>query len=211
MTSQVITIPPANIQEAVFRIRGTAPYVQNKFTAKARAQMHATQVAGHTAKKGSKKSGKNFQEAFEQASHRSADGWYGIPAPAFRNGMISAYRLVGFMMTRAKLAVFIKPDGFDADDASPLVRIVKGEPEYFEVAVRLETGVIDLHARPKWDPGWEADVTVSFDADQLTATDIGNLLARVGVQVGIGEGRPDSKKSAGMGWGLFEIVSAEGK
>jgi len=32
-----------------------------------------------------------------------------------------------------------------------------------------------------------------------------NLLARAGLQVGIGEGRPDSKNSAGMGWGLFQI------
>jgi hypothetical protein len=35
--------------------------------------------------------------------------------------------------------------------------------------------------------------------------DISNLLMRVGLQVGLGEGRPDSKKSAGMGWGTFEI------
>lgn len=205
--AETITIPAANMQEAIFRIRGTAPYVQNKFSAKARVKMHETQEAGHTAKKGQKKEGKDFQESYKQAMHISDDGWHGIPAPAFRNGMISACRLVGFMMTRAKLAVFIKADGFDADDASPLVRIIKGKPEYFEVAVRLETGVIDLHARPKWAPGWEADITVVFDADQLKLKDIGNLLARVGMQVGIGEGRPDSKKSAGMGWGLFEIVS----
>jgi hypothetical protein len=37
-------------------------------------------------------------------------------------------------------------------------------------------------------------------------------MARVGLQVGIGEGRPDSKNSAGMGWGLFTIEEAkEGK
>jgi hypothetical protein len=30
-------------------------------------------------------------------------------------------------------------------------------------------------------------------------------IARVGQQVGICEGRPDSKNSAGMGWGLFDI------
>jgi hypothetical protein len=29
----------------------------------------------------------------------------------------------------------------------------------------------------------------------------------VGRQVGIGEGRPDSRNSCGMGWGLFEIVN----
>ena len=209
MTSEIVTIQAPNIQEAVFRIRGVAPYVQNKFSQKARAQMHATQLAGHTARKGRKREAKDFQEMYQQACHKSDDGWFGIPAPAFRNGMISACRLVGFVMTRAKISVFIKADGFDADDKTPLVKIVKGEPKYLESYVRLETGVIDLHARPMWDPGWEADVTVSFDADQLTLADIGNLLARVGVQVGIGEGRPDSKKSAGMGWGLFEIVKEE--
>jgi hypothetical protein len=40
----------------------------------------------------------------------------------------------------------------------------------------------------------------------LTEADIANLIARVGLQVGIGEGRPDSKQSAGLGFGLFEIV-----
>jgi hypothetical protein len=28
-----------------------------------------------------------------------------------------------------------------------------------------------------------------------------------GMQVGIGEGQPDSKNSAGMGWGLFELAT----
>jgi hypothetical protein len=35
-----------------------------------------------------------------------------------------------------------------------------------------------------------------------------NLLARVGMQVGIGEGRPDSRESAGIGFGLFRIADA---
>jgi hypothetical protein len=40
----------------------------------------------------------------------------------------------------------------------------------------------------------------------LTADDIVNLISRVGLQVGVGEGRPDSKQSAGLGFGLFQIV-----
>ena len=36
--------------------------------------------------------------------------------------------------------------------------------------------------------------------------EVRNLLVRAGVQVGIGEGRPYSKKSYGMGWGTFEVV-----
>jgi hypothetical protein len=41
--------------------------------------------------------------------------------------------------------------------------------------------------------------------DQFTHQDVANLMTRVGLQVGLGEGRPDSKNSAGMGWGLFQI------
>lgn len=44
--------------------------------------------------------------------------------------------------------------------------------------------------------------TILVDA---LAVDVANLMNRVGAQVGIGEGRPDSKNSAGMGWGLFSI------
>ena len=40
----------------------------------------------------------------------------------------------------------------------------------------------------------------------LTEEDVVNLMARVGMQVGIGEGRPDSKASAGLGNGLFQIL-----
>jgi hypothetical protein len=56
-----------------------------------------------------------------------------------------------------------------------------------------------------WEPGWEATVRIRFDADLFTITDVANLLRRAGLQVGVGEGRPDSKKSAGMGWGIFDI------
>lgn len=201
-----LTIAPPNIKTALFKIRGTAPYVQNKFSQKAREQMHETQSQGSTAKKGKKRDPKDFKAAYEGAMHRSADGWCGIPAPAFRNACISACRMVGFQMTKAKLSIFVEADGFDGDDGTPLVRITKGKPEYSELAVRNDSGVCDLRARPMWREGWEAEVRVRFDADQFTLQDVANLMLRAGTQVGIGEGRPDSKNSAGMGWGLFELA-----
>ena len=112
-------------------------------------------------------------------------------------------------MTLAKLAVSVIADGFDQVDGVPLVRITKGTPEYTEMPVRNETGVIDLRARPMWRPGWEAVVRIQFDEDQFSTEDVSNLMLRVGLQVGICEGRPDSKKSAGMGWGLFDLPRKE--
>lgn len=202
----VVVIEAPKFQRAIIGIVGVSPYVQHKFSEKARKQMRDKQALGSQGNKNrGKREPKDFDLAYQQAIHVSRDGWYGIPAPAFRNAMISACRLVGFKMTIAKMSVFIEADGFDADDATPLVRI-NGDPSPFETMVRLPTGVSDISVRPKWDE-WSADVRVRWDASQFSATDVMNLMSRVGLQVGIGEGRPDSKNSAGMGWGLFEVKS----
>jgi len=201
-----LTIAPPNFQTLSIRIRGNAPYVQNKFSAKARQKMIDAQEAGSTGKKNRLREAKDFKQVYNDAMHISHEGWHGIPAPGFRNALISACKCCGFAMTRAKLSLFAEADGFDADDGTPLVKILKGKPTYTESAVRNESGVCDIRPRPLWAAGWEADVRIRFDADQFTMDDVANLMMRAGIQVGIGEGRPDSKKSAGMGWGTFEAV-----
>lgn len=203
---ETITIERPNLQFVTLGIRGNAPYVQNQFSQKARETMRGAQEAGSTGKKGKKKEAKDFHQCFLDSIHRATDGWAGIPAGAFRNALVSACRVCGFQMTKAKLAVFVEADGFDKVDGTPLVRITKGEPEYCEHFVRIQQ-TTDLRARAMWHPGWEAQVTVRFDADMFTEVDILNLFMRVGLQVGIGEGRPDSKSGTGMGWGTFDIIS----
>lgn len=200
-----LTIKPPEMAVLKVLIEGTSPYCQSRFSAKAMQMMKAKQEAGSTAKKGTTRAPKDFQQCYEDAKHKSTEGWVGIPAGAFRTAMISACRTIGFKMTLAKLAIFVVQDGIDAVDRTPLVRISKGEPQYLETAMRNQTGVADIRARPVWDIGWQAVVTLRFDTNIFTAEDAINLLARVGLQVGIGEGRPDSRESSGCGWGLFEI------
>lgn len=202
-----IVIDAPRFGVATLTIRGTAPYVQNRPGPTAVAAMRAKMVAGSTTKKGQKREPKDFRALYEETLYRGADGaWHGIPAIGLRKAMVSACRLVGFTMTIGKLAVFVDPDGFDASDGTPLVRITKGEPQYLESFVKNETGVPDIRPRPMWLPGWEARVRVRFDADQMTLGDVCNLLHRVGQQVGIGAGRADSPRSCGMGWGFFEVL-----
>lgn len=202
--AQTVTIKPLRKKLALIHIVGTAPYVQNKFSRKALEQMHATQEAGSQAGSKRKREPKDFKAACEGATHVSGAGWRGIPAPAFRAAMIEACRLVGFKMTFAKCSLFIKADGIDPDDGTPLVRI-DGEPEYSELAVRNDNGSVDLRARPMWRE-WSATVRVVFDEDQFSFDDVVNLMERAGQQIGIGEGRPFSKNSHGMGWGTFEVA-----
>jgi hypothetical protein len=138
-TSANVAIPAPNFSVAEFCILGTAPYVQNKFSAKARNMMKATQEAGPQGNKGKKREPKDFEACYQGAMHKAKAGWCGIPAPAFRNAMISACRVVGFKMTHAKLSVFIEADGFDDDDGTPLVKITKGSPVYHEASVRNDS------------------------------------------------------------------------
>lgn len=204
-----VTLKAANLRTIALEIRGTAPYVQHKFSEKARAQIEATQKAGSTEKKGRKREPKDFEELWRQAQHVSVDGKHGIPAGCFRNACISACRLVGFKMTLAKLAIFVEADGFDRD-GTPLVYLNTGPRPCEDTAllpVRNDNGSVDLRMRPMWDPGWTATLRIRYDADVFTAQDVTNLLGRVGAQVGIGEGRPDSKDSAGIGWGTFQVVT----
>lgn len=201
-TKEMVILPP-NFDTAKFEIIGTSPYVQNKWSSKAREEMRRKQEAGSQNAKGKKRDAKDFKQCYEQAMHKLEDKSCGIPAPAFRNAMISACRICGFKMTQAKMCLFVEADGVDYEDGTPLVRITRGEPEYLESTVRNASGVADLRARPMWREGWRAILRVRYDADQFTSSDVGNLLHRAGMQVGVGEGRPDSKKSCGMGWGLF--------
>jgi hypothetical protein len=182
--TETVAITAPRIATAQFRIVGTAPYVQLRFSEKAMNAMREKMEAGSQANKKKAKSARDFEEDFRQALHVSDEGWNGIPASAFRNAMISACRLVGFKMTLAKLSVFILPDGFDKVDGVPLIKI-DGEPEPHIMHARNATGVCDIRVRAKFWP-WSADVNISYDSDQFTSTDVANLLQRVGQQVGIG-------------------------
>lgn len=201
--TQVLQIEKPDFRVIELRIEGTAPLVISRFSAKAMEQLRQSQEAGSVAKSKKVREPKNFDKLYEEAKHISTRGWEGFAASSIRNGSISACRACGLVMTRMKLALMVLADGYDVVDGTPLVRI-EGEAEKYIAPVRNATGVIDLRVRPMYRE-WAATLRVRFDGGMLTASDVANLIARVGMQVGIGEGRPDSKDSAGVGFGLFQL------
>lgn len=203
--SEVVTISPPNFQRINLTLEGTAPLMQARFSAKAMQAIMAKQAAGSTAKKGSKREPRDFDQDFEQAMHKSEEGWIGIPAAALRNACIDVCRMVGFKMTHARMSIFCEADGNDMVDGQPLIKLDAGEPERTEMATRNATGVADIRVRPMWRE-WRVHPTLRFDADQFTSSDVVNLVSRAGEQIGLGEGRPFSKQSNGMGFGTFKIT-----
>lgn len=205
-----VTVSPAHYEVAAFEITGEedVPLVIHRFSAKLKAQMRDKMTTGKAAGNRKNREPKDMDQVYEDARYRSRDGgWDGFHAAALRNAMISACRLVGFKMTIAKMSVFVLKDGVDRDEPQiPLIRITDCEPVKQEDMARVETGQPYVTVRAAYH-NWKARVRIRWDADQFTLNDVTNLLVRVGGQVGIGEGRPDSKNSAGMGWGLFSVAS----
>jgi hypothetical protein len=188
------------------RIIGTAPLCQCRISEKARDEMLYGMMHPDENKK-KKRVPKDLDKEFVDSYYKSTDGHYGIPAGAFRNGMIDSCRLTNLVMTKAKMCFTIIPDGWDPRDRTPLVYLPTA-PEKYVAVTRLRKGmgfVTNICARSLW-PEWEANVKVHFDTDQFTATDVFNLLTRMGLQIGVGEGRPYSKTSNGIGFGTFKLA-----
>ena len=201
-----LTISPPNIQTAVFEIIGTAPLVVHRFSKKVKDSIIEDMKQGSTAqnRKGKKREKLDPIAKYNEARYIAPEGWDGINASGLRCALIDVCRLVGYKMTLAKLSIFVIPDGWDKFEPEfPLIRIY-GKPRMLESFGRLANGSICPIHRPCYDQ-WSAKVKVQYDADQFTSKDIAHLLMRVGTQNGIGEGRPNSKNSAGIGWGMFAL------
>lgn len=195
-------ISPPKFGVVDFIIEGTAPLVVERFSKKMDLMMKMAE--GPSAKNKKERSARDYDKECEDARYRAAESWEGMNAAAFRAAMISACRLVGFKMTLAKLSAFIEADGFDVNDGIPLVRIY-GESHTYTAHTRNATGVVDIRSRPMYRQ-WASKLRIRFDTDQFKMVDVLNLVSRCGMQVGIGAGRPDSKASAGCGFGLFQVV-----
>lgn len=199
-----IKVEAPNIKTATFEIEGTSPLVVHRFSAKAKTMMIDDMK---NPKKGTKRTRQPLdpERLYNEARYVSKEGWDGFNVASVRCAMISACRLGNAKMTMAKLSIFVEADGRDATEPQyGLIRIF-GERTMSEMIGRLPSGAPIPTYRPMYFP-WKAKLKIRYDDDQFHLQDIANLLHRVGVQVGLCEGRNDSKNSAGMGWGCFNVL-----
>lgn len=170
-----------NFAVETFEIVGTAPFVSNKF---------------HFDEQPIRRDADN---RFHASMYKSAEGWYGIPAGAFKAAMVRACKYFDIKQMLAKQYFFVMHDGLDDAGFVQLVRFTHGKPERFE-AVCGNVHVV----RGRWAPGWCVVLRIKYDADQLTLSTVRRLLVRAGTDVGIGAGRQGF--SCGTSWGTFELA-----
>ncbi len=219
-----LRIAPLRMAIVTVPIIGVTPLKILRFSKKKQSQVQATQEAGSQARSKKTRAAKDFNAEYEDAKYLctqrvlSTEGperdakykegdktetWLGLNATGVRNGCIETCRVAGMVMTRAKMSVFCEADGIDDLDATPLVRVF-GTPEMTIDHVRNASGVIDLRPRVMFRE-WRMVLRIRFDEDQFSASDIVNLLVRVGAQNGLGEGRANGTNGNGCGNGEFKV------
>lgn len=207
--TQVI-VPAPNMGLIHIPIVGTAPFVSNKFSDKAKRAM-LQEMQKTAAEKTSKKTRvpKDLDAEAQGSLHIDVENEkYGIPAMGIKAAMVRACKLVGIEMVTAKMCLEVVPDGYN-DNGEPIFHITKGRPHRIDTHVKNANKSSDIRGRSMFDPGWEAIVTIRYDADFIREEYVVNLLQRAGLQVGIGAGRQFSTNSVGMGWGGFEVKATK--
>jgi hypothetical protein len=204
-TRERVAITAPNFRTVPLPIVGSTPLVMRRFSQKAVDDIKHQHELGSAGRSRKPRLARDFTKECEDALYVSQDGWVGFPCSAFRAAFVSACRLVDATMQLAKLTIFVEADGLDRLDGTPLVRIVGDwQPDIRNARISFKSTTVV--ARPLF-PQWEALLRVQWDTDRFTLQDIVHLAMRAGLQVGIGEGRPDSRSSVGLNWGRFEVVT----
>lgn len=189
----IITLKPINTKKVKVTIVGTSILVQHKFSEKALKQIRDAEAGRKTKDREARNPAKDAEEAL----HKTADGRYGIPAVAIKACIVnSAHKDYGIEKTLVRKSLFI-----ECKDTEGNLPIRCKEPKIREDWVRVGNDGVTLRYRPEFASGWECDIEIIYDSDNLQSKDIVNLLNRAGFGVGLLEFRPEK----GGDWGRFEV------
>ena len=193
-TETTIEIQKVEIAMVKFRVRGITPLIVSRFSEKAKQMMLEKQMK----KASAGKEAKNPEEQYENSLYKFADGKRtGFPAVGFKAAMVRGGKQLGLTMTDLRGRFHVMADEGD------LVEI-HGEPHMREDMVRLATGVADIRFRGEYYAGWEAELTIQYFKNAISAEQLAQLLSIAGFSCGIGEWRPEKSNSGSFG--LFELA-----
>ncbi len=188
-----IDLKEFNIRRVVIEIEGTSPLITNKFSAKAQKMMEDKQQGKA---KTSKHAIKNPEEDYENAKHKSPQGWDGFPAAGFKAATIRGAKAIGLVMKDTQTSLFIEADCMETQ----LVRI-HGKSRMRTDMVRVGQGVADVRYRPEY-PKWSAALTFEYNEGIVSVEQIHQMVQAAGYGCGVGEMRPERTK---FGFGRFKI------
>lgn len=193
-TSKKVEVMEFAIREVQIPISGVSPLIVHKWSEKVKREM-ADKQAGKA--KNKKHDIRVPEDDFEQAKHKSPEGWDGFPAAGFKAAMIRGAKMIGMVMKDTQTSFFIKADC----EETQLVRIY-GDCRMRTDMVRVGMGSADIRYRPEY-PEWSAILTVEFNSGVVSLDQIYQLVKAAGYGCGIGEMRPEKTK---FNYGRFKLA-----
>lgn len=189
-----ITLKPINTKLVTFTIIGTSPLIQHKFSAKIEKQLKDKKL-GKTGRV-KKREISDPEQEFQDATHLTADGEYGIPAGALKKCIINAaHKDIGIEKTLVRKSLFIR-----CDDPENVLALDCDPPIMREDIIRVSNGAPDVRWRPEFKE-WSCEITAEIDADNMPVDALINLVDRAGFGVGLHEQRPEK----GGEFGRFRV------
>ena len=180
----VIALPRLDIKIIQIQIKGDSPLICHAWSEKAKKQMLDAQMK----KAKQAKEAKDPEQDYRDSLYPHPDGGYGFPAVAFKNAAVDACsHIAGVTKVEARGAFHIIGD---------MVKI-EGKPRPREDMVRVGMGSADIRYRGEFRE-WEAQLTLRYNANVLSAEQIVNLFNTAGFAIGVGEWRPQKDGSYGM-------------
>jgi hypothetical protein len=206
-----ITIRPLNTKSFKVSIYGDT-MIQNQMSEKTKKQMIDTQMG---TKKVGKREKKDPKADFENSLHIVKSGKFtykssnnlglgevdfngevGFPAYGVKRAIVDSARNVdGITMTLLRGAIFIQGNEDDLVKLNYKKIIMREDP------VVVSNGRKDLRYRGELRD-WDANLTIEYNADVISAEQIVNLLNIAGFSTGLGEMRPGK---TGGNYGRFKV------
>jgi hypothetical protein len=198
--TEEFVIPAPNFRQMKVRITGTAPLIFHKWDEKAIKMILDKQM-----KKASKGREVRDPEAeYINSFYYDANDNVALPARNLKQAIVGSARfLTGLPMTILRGTIFTKGD---KDDFIPIQvngklvskkMVVQRKDEWMrQDMVTVGMGSADVRFRGQL-PEWTMDVLIEYDADQLSAEQVLNLMQRAGFSQGLGEWRPEKNGANG--------------
>jgi len=190
-TKLEIVVPRLNLGVLRVKIKGTTPLLMDKFPDSVREEILEKQL-GRT--KGKKKI-RDLDWEYDHAIHRISDKEIGFPAQGFKSAMIESTSFVGAKDFSKKLLKGIQIVNGKENDLI-LIKCKK--------LSKLKHYPKDSNTKisPMLED-WECELIIQFDQNNISPTDLVNLLNYAGFYYGIGIWSPRAK--CGGKYGMYEV------
>lgn len=196
-----IELPRLDIRMMDVTVVGDSPLIVHSWSEKAKREMLGKQMKSA---KGAKEA-KDPRADFESSLYRLGDDAFGFPSIGFKAAAVTACTSVaGITKVAARQAFHILGEDVDVRGAfegtsarQNLVRIEGRPPTMREDMVKVGMGTADLRYRGEF-ADWYAVLSVRYNANVLSESQILNIINVAGFAVGVGEWRPERDGMSGM-------------